>query len=1516
MIAREGLTTTVSGTSKDGKKPVEKRVHSAIASSMDTPAITRCARQGHAPLSYAQQRLWFLDQLAPGSPVYNIPEAIRLKGPFSPEALEQSFSEIIRRHEALRTTFQALDGQPVQAISPEFRFSLAQLDLSHLPQAAQEEETRRLALAEAQKPFDLTRDLMLRATLLRLAQEEHVLLITMHHIASDAWSIGILYQELATLYRAIREGKSPSEAALLLPELPIQYADYSAWQRQWLEGPVLQEQLSYWKDQLAGAPDLLELPTDKPRPAVQSFNAKRLVFQLDPSLCNALDAICQKEDCTLRTFLSAAFQALLSRYTEQKEIVVGVRFPNRGEAQLAGLLGCFANAIPLHASFEEDLSFTDFLKRTREALQKAKENQNAIGLLLQSLGVRAQSHNMIYQAAVLLEDGPLPQLWEKSQRCSEMALFSELDLALHARPTAKGLETSFVYSPDLFEDATIARMAGHLATLLQSIAADPQAKVSRLNILPEAERKTLLVDWNNTQSNFAREQCIHQLFEAQVRKTPQATALVFRDSALTYRELNQHVNTLALRLIQMGVGPEVPVAICMERSMEMIVSILAILKAGGAYVPMDPNYPAERLAMILEDSKTPLLLSQTRLRDVLPRHQTKTFLVDDLKLMAITNTETVDPQVGVAPSNLAYIIYTSGSTGRPKGVALEHRSVVTLANWARTVYSDAELAGVLAGTSICFDLSVFEMFVPLSWGGKIILAENALQLPKLAASWQVTLINTVPSAMAELIRMRGVPPSVKVVNLAGEPLETNLVRQIYELGTVEKVYDLYGPTEDTVYSTFAHRTASGPQTIGRPVSDTQIYLLDRHMQPVPIGVPGELHIGGFGLARGYYLQPELTQKKFIHNPFDSTPGARLYKAGDLARYRPDGTIQFLGRIDNQVKIRGFRIELGEIENALRQSPIVRETVVMAREDVPGDKKIVAYVVENSADSTEEQTAQVDNWQDVWDGTYSQPTQAGDATFNLIGWTSSYTGAQVSQAEMKEWVEATVNRIMSLKPQRILEIGCGTGLLLFRLAPHCTQYCGSDLSGQVIKNLQAHINSLNGHFAHVSLRHAEAADFSGLESGTFDTVIINSVAQYFPDVQYLLKVIEGAAGVIKPGGRIYIGDVRNYELLDTFLGAVAFHNAADSISTDALKEKIRKSVQEEQELTVSPEFFKALNQHLPQIKRAEIQLKPGRFNNEVTRYRYDVVLHTADLPQQPVAEVHDWQKEQLTPARVRTMLESASAASIGIVNVSNPRMAADIALSRLLNSPTCPETVERLRLAVQTGTVDFTAEPDDFWSMSEGLPFDVRVEWAKNLACFNVVFQRKNTAAAFFAGFLEEKNLLQPWGNYANNPIRNASVRKLIPQLRQWLKAKLPEYMIPSAFVLLPSLPLLPNGKVNRKALPPPEQQRPDLDQGYVAPSTTTEELLARVWAEVLGLPKVGVRDNFFELGGHSLMATQVISRLREKVQIDLPMRSFFEAPTISGLAQVVEATLAAEIDSLSEEEAQRLDQGFELSSRS
>lgn len=831
-------------------------------------AIAPIERKENLPLSFAQTRLWFLSQLEGTTAVYNIPGALRLKGTLSVEALKQALAEIVQRHEVLRTRFDVVQNSPVQIIESDLPFSLPIVDLQDLSSQEQSVEVRRLVREEAQTLFDLSKAPLLRVTLLRLAADEHILLLTMHHIIADGWSWGVLMRELSVLYGVVVGARNSP-----LPALPIQYADFAVWQRRWLRGEILDTQLNYWKQQLKNAPPLLELPTDYPRPAVQTFVGRSESFILDKKLTSSLKNFSQQAGTTLFMTLLSAWAILLSRYSRQEELVIGTAIANRNRKELEPLIGFFVNTLALRLDLQDNPNFTDFLKQVRQVTLDAYTHQDLpFEQLVEELQPeRNLSTTPIFQVMFVLDNGlplelELPGLeWSILDRESVTAKF---DFTLSMRETEAELEGTWEYNSDLFESATIKRAIAHFQTLLQTIVNNFEQSVAQLPLLTNVEKQQLLIEWNDTQADYPQDKCLHQLFESQVKQTPNAVAVVWQEQKLTYAELNARANQLAHYLQKLGVKPEVLVGICVERSILMVIGLLGILKAGGAYVPLDPDYPAERLAFMLDDAVVKVLLTQEKLSNALPPHQGKTVYLDR-DWSAISSESPENPLSEVKQENLAYVIYTSGSTGKPKGVAIAHRSPLTLVFWAQEVFTTEQLAGVLASTSICFDLSVFELFVTLSWGGKVILSENALELPNLPAAEEVTLINTVPSAIAELIRTEGIPKTVRTVNLAGEPLPSQLVQQLYQQENIKEVYNLYGPSEDTTYSTFTlvEKTANNSPTIGKAIANTQTYILDRHLQPVPVGVPGELHLGGMGLAKGYLNQPELTEAKFISNPF-------------------------------------------------------------------------------------------------------------------------------------------------------------------------------------------------------------------------------------------------------------------------------------------------------------------------------------------------------------------------------------------------------------------------------------------------------------------------------------------------------------------------------------------------------------------------------------------------------------------------------------------------------------------------
>jgi amino acid adenylation domain-containing protein len=904
------------------------------------------SRNGDLPLSFAQQRLWFIEQLQPGSSVNNIPVAFRLAGSLNVTALEQSLAEIVRRHEVLRTTFQVVDGQAAQVISPEMTLMLLIIDLRELPETDREAEAQRLAIEEAQQPFDLAQEPLLRLKLLRLAEEEHLLILTMHHLVSDGWSFRVFFQELTLLYEAFSTDK-PSP----LSELPIQYADFAVWQREWLQGDVLGSQLSYWKQQLSGSIPALQLPTDYPRSPVQTYRGTKQSLELPKNLTDSLKALSQQEGVTLFMTLLAAFKTLLYRYSSQEDIIVGSPIAGRNRVETKGLIGLFVNTLAMRAYLGGNPSFRELLGRVREVALGAYAHQDLpFEKLVEELQLERDLSRMpLFQVMFALHKAPIQGLEFPGLTLNSLEVHSstaKFDLTLELEETSEGISGWFEYNIDLFDATTIARMANHFQTLLEGIVANPKQHLSDLPLLTAEERHQLLMEWNDTQTDYPKNVCTHQLFETQGVRTPDAIAVVFEDQELTYRELNCRANQLAHYLQTLDVGPEVLVGICVERSFDMIIGLLGILKAGGAYVPIDPAYPEERIAYMLDDSRLPVLLTQQKLVASLPEHQARVVCLDS-DWEEISAQRELPLFTGVTPENLAYVIYTSGSTGKPKGVLIAHRGLCNLAQAQIKLFDVQPDSCVLQLATFSFDASIWEIVMALCSGARLCLGtRESLQpgqpLLGLLQQQEITHLTLVPSALAALPSEE--LPALQNIIVAGEPCPSSLVAQ-WSGG--RRFFNAYGPTESTVCATVAQGfEGMDVLPIGRPIDNTQVYILDRYLQPVPIGVPGELYIASVGLAKGYLNHPDLTAEKFISNPFSDNPNSRLYKTGDKARYLPDGNIEFLGRIDNQVKVRGFRIELGEIEVVLAEHPAVRETVVTAREDIPGNKRLVAYVVPN------------------------------------------------------------------------------------------------------------------------------------------------------------------------------------------------------------------------------------------------------------------------------------------------------------------------------------------------------------------------------------------------------------------------------------------------------------------------------------------------------------------------------------------------------------------------------------------
>ena len=825
--------------------------------------------------------------------------------------------------------------------------SLPILDISSLPEDEREAEALRLSNHDAQSPIDITRSPVARAKLLRLGDEEHVFILSIHHIAYDLWSGGVLLAEMEELYLAHVGGQPPS-----LPALPVQCADFGVWQRDWLKGEVLERQLAYWKVKLAGlSATPLDLPSDRPRPAIETMNGTSEYVHFPASINEAIQTLARREGVTQFMVLMAVFQVLLHRYTNQDDVPVGSVIANRNRVELDNVVGFFDNPIVLRVDASGNPTFREFLRRVRDVALGAYTHQYLpFDLIVKELQPERTSNRTPFIQAmfVFLLNYPAMEREIAGLKVVPYNLQSGkamFDLVFGMRASERGLEGELAYNCDLFDAPTIARMGRHFGQLLEAVVADPEQRIRELAMLPEEEQSQLLVEWNETQRDYDLDYSINELFERQVKLTPGQIAVSCAGDQITYERLNQRANQLAHYLRTRGVGPEVKVGICLERSIDLVVGMLGVLKAGAAYVPLDPDYPAERVTYMLSDAGTPILLTSKKIHAIAPEAALERIYLDADWEHIGAETAT-NPESLAGPDNLAYVIYTSGSTGQPKGVAITHRSAVSFLNWASEIFPDEYRKGLLAATSICFDLSIFELFLPLCFGGRIILVDNILALPDVPEEEEVTLINTVPSAIRELLREDDLPRSAAIVNLAGEALSADLARKLYAALPEHRLYNLYGPSETTTYSTFTHIEDSVANTpgIGRPVANTQVYVLDSNGNPAGTGVPGELYIGGVGLARGYLNRPALTAEKFVPNGFSTEPGARLYRTGDRVRWLTDGTLEFLGRIDHQVKLRGYRIELGEIESVLSSHPAVREAVVVVRDDAVGGQRLVAYLV--------------------------------------------------------------------------------------------------------------------------------------------------------------------------------------------------------------------------------------------------------------------------------------------------------------------------------------------------------------------------------------------------------------------------------------------------------------------------------------------------------------------------------------------------------------------------------------------
>ncbi|MFE7594354.1 amino acid adenylation domain-containing protein, partial [Kitasatospora sp. NPDC057512] len=1232
----------------------------------------------------------------------------------------------------------------------------------------------RLARA-ARLPFDLAAQPPLRAELFVLAPDEHVLLLVVHHIAGDGWSTGPLARDLAEAYAARCGGRASDRGAL-----PVQYADYTLWQRELLGDPAqpdsrFAEQLRYWTDQLDGLPEQVPLPVDRPRPAVAGYRGDTLGLDLTAELHAGLAGLARRSGTSLFMVLQAGLAALYTRLGAGEDIPIGSPIAGRTDEALDELVGFFVNTLVLRTDTSGDPSFLELLERVRETALAAYAHQDVpFEHLVEVLNPsRSLSHHPLFQTILAVQNAPMGEFTLPGLRVSARAVptgTAKFDLGFNLSERfgpdggPDGITGVVEYATELFDRGTVAALARRWTLLLEAAVADPDRPIGAIDLLETAERRELLEHGNATARAVAAVP-VPEAFAAQVAATPDALALACGGTELTYRQLNERANRFAHVLIARGVGPERLVAVALPRSVESVVAVLGVLKAGAAYLPVDPAYPAERIAFMLVDAR-PVLV------------------VDDPALVTeVSGWPDTDPEVVLDVRNPAYVIYTSGSTGRPKGVVVSHAGVASLVAAQIERFAIEPGSRVLQFASPSFDASVSEIYTALLCGAALVLPPAADPVAALADPGLAVTHATVPPSVLAALPEGALTVSTLVV--AGEACPPELVAR---WAPGRRMINAYGPTETTVCATMSDPLSpgSGVPPIGRPIANARVYVLDGRLRLVPPGVPGELYVAGAGLARGYLDRPGLTAGRFVACPFES--GERMYRTGDVVRRRADGELEYVGRADEQVKVRGFRVEPGEVETALAEHPAVARAAVLAQDD-----RLIGYVVprqEEARDSALE-ADHVGEWRDIYD---ALPISPGEAAFgqNFVGWNSSYDASPIPVEQMREWRDATVARILALRPRRVLEVGVGTGLLLSQVAPHCETYWATDFSATAIEALTAQVAGQEELSGRVVLHTRPAHDIDGLPVGEFDTIVINSVVQYFPSADYLADVIGKLMGLLARGGALFVGDVRNLRLLRPLATAVQLHRAADGADLPAVRRAVEQALLVEKELLVDPDFFTALREHGTDIGAVAVEVKRGRHHNELTRYRYDVTLRTR--PAAPAAGEAAvellWGRDVAGLPELRELLGRHDGRAVRITGAPNRRVAHEAALARAVQGEDLP--LGRLLDRLHTPQEDTAPDPEDFHALGDEFGRPVSLTWsAAGPDALDVLFDGVPGDAPV-EGYRPVRGAGTALSALTNRPAGHRGASALVAGLRDWLGARLPDYLVPSAFVVLDALPLTAN----------------------------------------------------------------------------------------------------------------------------
>ncbi|MFO1417363.1 MAG: amino acid adenylation domain-containing protein [Methylotetracoccus sp.] len=1465
------------------------------------------------PLTPLQQGMLFHSQYAPGSGVYVEHLSCVLRGPLDADVFRIAWRQVVERHPILRTAFlvEGLD-EPLQVVLGVVDLPFDSLDWTGLPDADQRARWADYKRADLIRGFDSSEAPLMRLALVRCADDQHLFLWSHHHVLLDGWSGPLVLKDAFSCYAALSRGESPGRSH------HPRYADYLAW--------LVRQDLSaaerYWRSCLAGfrAPTRLGIESG----AESSDDWAERVLALDEADTARLAEFARACGVTLNTLVQGAWALLLGRRCGERDVLFGVTVSGRPAdlPNVESIVGMLNNALPLRVRLPSSLAVGSWLRELQERNAEARQFEYTPLVAIQSWS-ELRHGDALFDSLLAFENYPMDRaLREQSLgdlRVDEVVFTERTNypLTIVVFPGAE-LLIKFGYVRPYIDDATLAGIVDSFRATLRGLAADAQQSLGAVSMVAVEQLEGLRPLWNEP-APAEPSRSLLESFEAWAERTPDAVALVSGDEQVRYRDLNARANRLAHFLMGQGVGPGQPVALCLERSVELVEAILAVAKSGAPYLPIDPLAPAARVGAIIADAGAGLLLSQRHLEQQVRDAAVPTIWLDADRQCWIGASEE-NPAAQAGPEDLLYVIYTSGSTGTPKGVAVTRANVERLFTATRHSFGFTEADVWTLFHSYAFDFSVWELWGALRHGARLVIvpywiSRSPDEFYRLVLDQSVTVLNQTPSAFRSLLhgeafRERVSSGLLRLVIFGGEALDRASLKPWFDrFGDAgPRLVNMYGITETTVHVTehieSPYANDQRASIIGRPLRDLRFRVLDIEAQPVPVGVAGELYVGGAGLARGYLGQPALTAERFVPDP-DSADGARLYRTGDLVRLRADGDMEYLGRIDQQIKLRGFRIEPGEIEARIMAHPEVSDAAVIARGGGV-DRRLVAYVVRNEAgDGHGRHTDRIEQWQTVFDDAFREPSMPAGADFNIAGWVSSYTGEPVPADQMAEWVDASIERIRSLEPRRVLEIGCGTGLLLFRLAPRCERYVGIDFSATALDHVRRVLADPKCSLPQVELLQRRADELDGIR-GPFDTVILNSVVQYFPDADYLERVLQSVIPLLDPDrGTVFVGDVRHLGLVHPFHVAAELHRAAPDARLADVCLRADAAERQEDELLLDPRYFLALGRRFSAFGSVDVRPRRGRHANEMNEFRYDVVLRRRiDAPVGECLE-RAWGVDFATLDGFEAWLVQRPAPRIRVRGVPNRRVERSITATKLLAEFDGEETVSRLRAALNERALA-GIDPDDLALLEPRVPYRISVSWTGLPEVFDVHCVHADLVDAHApVPHVDPATLGESPGAYASRPMRNGPDRHFVTRLREHLAGLLPDYMIPSAIVTLAALPTTVNGKLDTRALPD-ELVLPCESDVDAAPVNPTEAVVIEVWCEVLGLDTVGRHDDFFALGGHSLIATQIVTRLRRRFGVELALRSLFEASTPAALAAVIEALLIEQIDALSDEEVLRL----------